>query len=194
MIIRATCNKGTDEWVENKGTVRSVMRITDLKAHSDFWPHAHAPNFCEPVSDASRNGLCFLRQETVSRRRRRAVLRRGKPRTSAQPETQDLRNRRAKPLNRRAVWQSLQETRWERGGPADSNQQPDRYERPALTIQKPILMTGRNSVLRPTIDAEGRHAEPALTGWRSWQAQREQPAAESAFLSCDRIGLLRSAK
>jgi hypothetical protein len=27
-----TCNKGTDEWVENKGTVRSVMRITDLKA------------------------------------------------------------------------------------------------------------------------------------------------------------------
>ena len=62
MIIRATCNKGTDEWVENKGTVRSVMRITDLKAHSDSWPHAHAPNFCEPVSD------CFLRQETVSPR------------------------------------------------------------------------------------------------------------------------------
>ena len=29
-----------------------------------------------------------------------------KPRASAQPETQDLRNRRAKPLNRRAVWQS----------------------------------------------------------------------------------------
>jgi hypothetical protein len=27
-----TCNKGTDEWVENKGTVRGVMRITDLKA------------------------------------------------------------------------------------------------------------------------------------------------------------------
>ncbi len=27
-----TCNKGTDEWVENKGNVRGVMRITDLKA------------------------------------------------------------------------------------------------------------------------------------------------------------------
>ena len=34
-----------------------------------------------------------------------------KPRASAQPETQDLRNRRAKPLNRRAVWQDVQETR-----------------------------------------------------------------------------------
>jgi hypothetical protein len=36
-----------------------------------------------------------------------------KPRASAQPETQAFRNRRAKSLNRRAVWQSVQETRWE---------------------------------------------------------------------------------
>ena len=36
-----------------------------------------------------------------------------KPRTSAQPETQNLRNRRAKPLHRRAVWQGVQQTRWE---------------------------------------------------------------------------------
>ena len=36
-----------------------------------------------------------------------------KPLTSAKPETQDLRTRRAKSLNPRAVWQSVQETRWE---------------------------------------------------------------------------------
>jgi len=27
-----TCDKGTEEWSENKGNVRAVMRITDLKA------------------------------------------------------------------------------------------------------------------------------------------------------------------
>jgi hypothetical protein len=60
------------------------------------------------------------------------------PRASAPPETQAFRNRRAKSLNRRAVWQSVQETRWEQSAwwaRLDSNQEPDRYERPALTIE-----------------------------------------------------------
>ena len=60
-----------------------------------------------------------------------------KPRASAQPETQDLRNRRAKSLNRRAVWQSVQETRWEQSAwwaRQDSNLQPERYQRQAPTF------------------------------------------------------------
>src|SRR5688500_3690082 len=60
-----------------------------------------------------------------------------KPRASAQPETRAFRNRRAKSLNRRAVWQSVQETRWEQSAwwaRLDSNQEPDRYQRQAPTF------------------------------------------------------------
>ena len=67
---------------------------------------------------------------------RLAVLRRGN-RAPKRPETQDLKNPRPKPLNRRAVWESVQETRrkhsawWAR---QDSNLQPDRYQRQAPTF------------------------------------------------------------